>query len=92
MEGQSKGSRGLEAYCKGGQGPPRAVAPWKKKKKKNGLLYAAAVYVGKGDPVPSEYEAGWVLEPVRNTNSRTRVRCSGHYTDTLYRLLLRKQK
>ena len=22
MEGQSKGSRGLEAYCKGGQGPP----------------------------------------------------------------------
>jgi hypothetical protein len=34
MEGQSKGSRGLEAYCKGGQGPPRAVAPSKKKKKK----------------------------------------------------------
>jgi hypothetical protein len=26
MEGQSKESRGLEAYCKGGQGPPRAVA------------------------------------------------------------------
>ena len=25
---------GLEAYCKGGQGPPRAVAPPKKKKKK----------------------------------------------------------
>jgi hypothetical protein len=34
MERQSKGSRGLEAYCKGGQGPPRAVAPSKKKKKK----------------------------------------------------------
>jgi hypothetical protein len=34
MEGQSKGSRGLEVYCKGGQGPPRAVAPSKKKKKK----------------------------------------------------------
>jgi hypothetical protein len=34
MERQSKGSRGLEAYCKGGQGPPRAVAPLKKKKKK----------------------------------------------------------
>ena len=33
MEGQSKGSRGLEAYCKGGQGPPRAVASSKKKKK-----------------------------------------------------------
>ena len=32
MERQSKGSRGLEAYCKGGQGPPRAVAPPKKKK------------------------------------------------------------
>ena len=32
MEGQSKGSRGLEAYCKGGQGPPRAVAPSKKTK------------------------------------------------------------
>jgi len=33
MERQSKGSRDLEAYCKGGQGPPRAVAPPKKKKK-----------------------------------------------------------
>ena len=33
MERQSKGSRGLEAYCKGGQGPPRAVAPPKKKKR-----------------------------------------------------------
>jgi len=30
MERQTKGSRGLEAYCKGGQGPPRAVAPSKK--------------------------------------------------------------
>jgi len=39
MEGQSKGLRGLEAYCKGGQGPPRgAVAPSKKKKKKNDSL------------------------------------------------------
>ena len=34
MEGQSKRSRGLEAYCKGGQGPRRAVAPSKKKNKK----------------------------------------------------------
>ena len=34
MERQSKGSRGLEAYFKGGQGPPRAVASPKKKKKK----------------------------------------------------------
>ena len=32
MERKSKGSRGLEAYCKGGQGPPWAVAPSKKKK------------------------------------------------------------
>jgi len=32
MERQSKGLRGLEAYCKGGQGPPRAIAPPKKKK------------------------------------------------------------
>jgi len=32
MERQSKGLTGLEAYCKGGQGPPRAVAPPKKKK------------------------------------------------------------
>ena len=31
MERQSKGLRGLEAYCNGGQGPPRAVAPLKKK-------------------------------------------------------------
>ena len=30
MERQSKGSRGLEAYCKGGQGTPWAVAPPKK--------------------------------------------------------------
>ena len=30
MERQSKGSRGLEAYCKGGQGLPWAVAPPKK--------------------------------------------------------------
>ena len=30
MERESEGSRGLEAYCKGGQGPPRAVAPPKK--------------------------------------------------------------
>jgi len=28
----SKRLRGLEVYCKGGQGPPRAVAPPKKKK------------------------------------------------------------
>jgi hypothetical protein len=27
MEGQSKESRNLEAHRKGGQGPPRAVAP-----------------------------------------------------------------
>jgi hypothetical protein len=32
MERQSKKSRNLEAHCKGGQGPPRAVAPSKKKK------------------------------------------------------------
>jgi hypothetical protein len=33
MERQSKESRNLEAHCKGGQGPLRAVAPSKKKKK-----------------------------------------------------------
>jgi hypothetical protein len=27
VERQSKESRNLEAHCKGGQGPPRAVAP-----------------------------------------------------------------
>ena len=27
MERQSKEPRDLEAYCRGGQGPPRAVAP-----------------------------------------------------------------
>jgi len=27
MERQREESRGLEAYCRGGQGPPRAVAP-----------------------------------------------------------------
>jgi hypothetical protein len=30
MERQSKGSGGFETYCNGGQGPLRAVAPWKK--------------------------------------------------------------
>jgi hypothetical protein len=30
IERQSKGLRSLEAYCKGGQGPPWAVAPLKK--------------------------------------------------------------
>ena len=34
MERQTKGSRGMEAYCKGGHGPPRAVAPPKKKTNK----------------------------------------------------------
>ena len=37
-ERESKVSRGLEAYCKGGQGPPRPVAPSKKKKKSVCLL------------------------------------------------------
>jgi hypothetical protein len=31
MERQNKGWRDLEAYCKGDQGPPRAVATLKKK-------------------------------------------------------------
>ena len=40
MERQSKGSRGLEAYCKGGQGPPRAVAPPKKKRRSDSTFIA----------------------------------------------------
>jgi hypothetical protein len=32
MERQSKGSRDLEVYRRGGQGPPKVVAPFKKKK------------------------------------------------------------
>ena len=43
MERQSKGSRGLEAYCKGGQDPPRAVAPLKKKKNYDLEICAAIV-------------------------------------------------
>jgi len=39
MKRQSKGSRGLEAYCKGGQGPPWAVAPLKKKKIKKTVVH-----------------------------------------------------
>jgi hypothetical protein len=35
MERQSKGSRGLEAYCKVGQGPPRAAAPQKKEEEED---------------------------------------------------------
>ena len=63
MERQSKGPRGLEAYCKGGQGPPRAVAPSKKKKKNAGYqllqvkvatcLYAKnAVYMNLDNIIP----------------------------------------
>jgi hypothetical protein len=37
MERQSKGSRDLEAYRRGGQGPPRVVAPFKKKPGKNAM-------------------------------------------------------
>ena len=44
METQSRGLRGLEAYCKGGQGPPRAVAPPKKKKKKKKKLSTTATF------------------------------------------------
>jgi hypothetical protein len=42
MEGQSKGLRGLEVYCKGGQGPPQAVEPSKKKKKWCGIHVSQA--------------------------------------------------
>ena len=42
MERQSKGSRDLEAYCKGGQGPPLVVAPPKKKKE---LLFVIMWFV-----------------------------------------------
>ena len=38
MERKSKGSRGLEAYCKGGQGPPQALAPPKKKNTRNSIM------------------------------------------------------
>jgi hypothetical protein len=38
MERESEESRDLEAYRRGGQGPPRAVAPFKKKKKKKNLV------------------------------------------------------
>jgi hypothetical protein len=37
MERQSKESRDLEAYRRGGQGPPRAVVPFKKKTSKRRL-------------------------------------------------------
>jgi hypothetical protein len=42
MERQSKGSRDLEAYCKEGQGPHRAVVPPKKKKE---LLFVIMWFV-----------------------------------------------
>ena len=35
MERQSKGLRDLEAYCKGGQDPPWAVAPLKRERSGN---------------------------------------------------------
>jgi hypothetical protein len=34
MERQSKESRSLDAYCRGGQGPPWAVAPFGRKESK----------------------------------------------------------
>jgi hypothetical protein len=37
MERQSKESRDLEAYCRGGQGPPRAVVPFKKHSESSSL-------------------------------------------------------
>jgi hypothetical protein len=40
MERQSTESRNLEAHCKGGQGPPRAVAPSKKNKYITGFSFA----------------------------------------------------
>jgi len=56
MERQSKGSRGLEAYCKGGQGPPRAVAPPKKKKKNyTCLIFIANIFFIKVVLVVSKY-------------------------------------
>jgi hypothetical protein len=39
MERQSKESRNLEAHCKGGQCPPRAVAPSKKKMSEHPVYY-----------------------------------------------------
>ena len=50
MERQSKASRGLEVYCEGGQGPPRTVAPPKKKEKNmvlflfNNIIYVFLLY------------------------------------------------
>ena len=46
MERQSKGSRDLEAYCKGGRGPPRAVAPPKKKGMNSKLSAITACPIG----------------------------------------------
>jgi len=47
MERQSKGLRGLEAYCKGGQGPPWAVAPLKKNTYNNNVTIIAVIKVNK---------------------------------------------
>jgi len=55
MERQSKGSRGLEAYCNGGQGPPRAVAPLKKKAFDTQLLVTFWMhYVLLGDEIAED--------------------------------------
>ena len=55
MERQSKGSTGLEAYCKGGQGPPRAVAP--PKKKKIVIYYNTFLKIARGAH-PASYKMG----------------------------------
>jgi hypothetical protein len=50
METQSKESRNLEAHCKGGQGPPRAVAPSKKNYGSTALLEPCSI---RGGTVPA---------------------------------------
>jgi hypothetical protein len=45
MERQSKESRDLESYRGGGQDPPRAVAPFKKKSSKRQLKSSLVLYL-----------------------------------------------
>jgi hypothetical protein len=60
MERQRKGSRDLEAYRRGGQGPPRAVAPFKKKNFAEATNTYPFQLDGKYNRY-SDYATGWAV-------------------------------
>jgi hypothetical protein len=59
----------LEAYCKGGQGPPRAVAPPKKKNPSSGSRhFRIGVVDGRTNEEEAKHEESSVFADLRNLN------------------------